>query len=217
MIKSISYRLAFFTVIAVLFSGCQTFFKVVTGVSSTMEYQMKNPERLKYYQPYLEADNISIYTLKNPEEFCKNINYFGSQLGNVYFEDTENNEYYVVNCFDDIRDTFEDLNNGDISFLKCVSEEDFLPIKNYITQTSEMVVNQENQKQRKKWNVYLSWGTFMGKKLKKRTATVTKINELNYLYILDLSVDSTNKAITEKDFQTTECAEFTKEKVDYLR
>ncbi len=217
MIKNISYRLVCFMVVVLLLSGCQPFMRLATGISSEIEYTIKNQGRLKYYHPYLEADNISLYTLKNPEEFCKNINYFGRQISNVYFEDIENKQYFKVNCFDDIKSNFDDLNNGNISSLKPVLEEEFLPIKNYITQTSEMVFNQKNQKQSKKWNVYLISGTFMGNKLKKRTATITKIKELNHLYILDLSVDSTNKTFTEKDFQTKECAEFTKEKVDYLR
>ncbi|MGG5507462.1 MULTISPECIES: hypothetical protein [unclassified Myroides] len=113
---------------------------------------------------------------------------------------------------------FEDLNKGGVvSYLKSVSSEEFLPIKNYFIQNTEKVFNQENQKQAKKWNVYLASGTFMCEKLKRRTATLTKINELNYLYILDLSTDNTSQTIAEKDFQTLECATFTKEKVSYLR
>lgn len=217
MIRSISYRIVCCIVVLLLFTGCQPFMRLVTGISSNIEPAMENNKRLKHYQPYLNADNVSIYTFKNPTEWCKNINYFGGQISTIYFEDIENNKYYKVSCYDDIKDVYADLNRGDTSLLKAVLEDEFLPIKNYIVQTSEMVFNQKKQEQPKKWNVYLASGTFMGGLVKKRTVTVTKIKELNHLYILDVSVDDPNKTISEKDFQTYECAEFTKEKVDCLR
>jgi len=206
-----------FIAIAIFVCGCQPLMRMATGISSQLEYTMDNSQRLNYYHPYLEAANLSIYTLKNPEEFCKNINYFGTQISMVYFEDMANKQYYMVNCFDDIKLTFEDLNKGDLSLLKPMSEEDFAPIKNYISQSSERVFHQENQQQTKRWNVYLTSGTFMGNKLKKRTASITKIEELNQLHILDLSVDSTDKTISEHDFQTAACTALIKEKADYLR
>ncbi|MDR0229415.1 MAG: hypothetical protein LBI72_10170 [Flavobacteriaceae bacterium] len=191
--------------------------RLVTGISPNVELAMENQRRLKHYRPYLNADNISIYTFQSPNEWCKNINYFVSQISTIYFEDIENSKYYKVDCYDDIKDTFADLNRGDTSLLNTVLEEEFLPVKNYIVQTSKMVFNQQKQEQPKKWNVYLASGTFMSGLVKKRTVTVTKIKELNHLYILDVSVDDPNKTISAKDLQTHECAEFIKEKVEGLR
>lgn len=215
--KKISYKLILFLGV-IFFSGCQPFMRLVTGIDSKLEYTIDNEKRMKYYNPYLKANNISIFTFKDPEDFCKNFNFFGRLVSVVYFEDIENNKYYKVNCFDDIKNTFEEINNiENFSYFKPVSVNEFLSIKNYIIQKSERVFNKENNNQYKKWNVYLISGIFMGEKLKRRTVTLTKINELNYLYILDLTVNNTNKTITEKDFQTEECSVFTKEKVDYLR
>lgn len=200
-----------------MFASCQPLLRLATGVNAKLEYTLNNTERLKYYKPYFEADNASVYTLANSEEFCKNINYFGSQVSTVYFEDTEQRHYYTMSCFDDIRSAYEDLNNEDFSFLTPISEEVFFPIKDYITNTSLRVFNQEQVEKHKRWNVYIITGTFMGKKLRKRTAMLTEIKDLNYLYLLDLSVDTTNMVIDDEEFSSIECAKQMQQKVTSLR
>lgn len=212
MINNFVGRLFVLLLMAITISGCQTILRTVIGMRSKVEFIVENQERLKHYQPFMEVDNINIYTFKNPTEFCKYINFFLSQISTVYFEDIENNKYYKITCLDDLKDIIEDFNNGDMSYLDTVSAEEFLAIKNYITQTSERMYHQENQNQPKKWNIYLSSGTLVGGMMKKHFLAITHIKELNHLYILDLSVDDANKTITEQDFQIIECEEFIKKK-----
>ncbi len=206
MFNNSNCRMIVYFGLVIFLSGCQPMMRLITGTKSKIDVIAENKERLVYYQPYLDADNVSIYTFKSLEEICKYISYFGSQVSTVYFEDIENSQYFKISCFDDIRYIFDDMNKGeDVSYWDPVSAEDFLPIKNYIIQSSERVYYQENQSQPKKWNIYLFSGTFMGKKLRKRTATLTKIEQLNFLYILDLSIDANNNTITEQYFDIIEC------------
>ena len=127
MFSNLTYRLIVFLGLIIFFSGCQTVLMSVIGLRSKVELTVENQKRLKHYKPFMDVDNISIYTFKNPTEFCKYINFFSSQISIVYLEDIENNEYYKTNCLDDLKYTIEDLNNGkNILFRHCIRKGIFI-------------------------------------------------------------------------------------------
>lgn len=199
-------------------SGCKPIAFVFYGIKSNIDFTLYHSQRLVYYEPYFQANNVSLYCLDSPEAFCKNINYFGSIVSTVFFEDLHAQKVYQVSCLDDIRYSFEDLNQtgADPSSIP-VADSLFTSIKNYMTQQTQMVYSHHKQNLDQRWNVYVITGRFMGNRVAKRIATIGQIKELNQLYVLDLSVDNTQGLYTEQDFKSSECLSLLSQNVSYCR
>ena len=160
-------------------------------------------EVLKYYEPFLKSDKYptEVFVIKNTGESSietanKAINEFS--VPRTFIKNRENGKVYDLDCFEDTEANVNDIINGtveDYVILKDNSE--LVAFQNFIKNDKQAVLiysNNLNSTNSKKYDIYISYATFLGKKLRKRTLSVLNLNDINKIIILDLSF---NKAEDE--------------------
>ncbi|OBX24438.1 MULTISPECIES: hypothetical protein [Bizionia] len=172
------------------FQSCQSLLKSYTGIKNP-EIEISSQERLDYYQPYTESTKakVAIYSFLDVKTLQNGFNTF-KNYPNIIIKNNSTKKIYKLNCYDDLDLYIEDINNNIYTDLLELDEKDLQDISRFIENGTEIVFT-KNEITQKKWNVYLVSGTFLGKKLRKKSLSITQIKDLNQLTILDLSMTQT--------------------------
>lgn len=173
------------------FPSCNALKKVYTGIGKTEITVRDSTEVLKYYDPFLTSNNYQtkVYVLSSFKAADIAVNSFS--VPRILLENEETGNVYELDCFGDIEANITDINNGIIDdYLISNKNEDFENLKLFLNneKSSKLIFNSKEVSLSKKWNIYISYATFMGKKLRRLTLPVTKLNDINKIIILDLSV-----------------------------
>lgn len=191
--KKISY---FIIVLLTVFSfySCQTILKSYLGIKNP-QLVLSNTERLEYYQPYIENSdsNFELFVVKELDTLLNTFNKHQNYPLIFIQDSTTENEVYLLNCFDDVSYFVEDINKGDFEDIAKGKKTELSDLKSYLDINAAVTYSNYIDKNRK-WNVYVVSATFLGKKLRKRMLSVMKLQDLNKVSVLDLSVneDETN-------------------------
>lgn len=179
------------TIIILSLTSCQPILKIFLGIKEP-KIELKNSERLKYYQPFFNKNSkiTSIYSLNDTlklKEAFKDFNDFPI----VYIENLDDEKVYYINCYDDTQDKIEDINSNKLPSSIKSNDSVFIKIEKYLDKLNSKKVQEikNDELPYGKWNVYLVSGTFLGKKLRKRTLPIINLKEINSFKILDLSVN----------------------------
>lgn len=186
--KNKIYIKGFILLSLLAFTSCSPIAKIVLGIKDFKTY-VSNEERFEYYKPFLELQNgkYSVYTFKNWEGIQA---VFDSvHVPRIYVENTVTDSVYVLSCYEDIVADIEDINNDKLDMVSIANKKEFINFKNIIDTSTVLTSSEKEIKRNEKWKVYLIHGTFMGKKLRKKTLPVTSIKSLQEMLIIDTSID----------------------------
>ncbi|MCF1421790.1 hypothetical protein [Mangrovimonas futianensis] len=174
----------------IIFS-CQPIIKVITGVKNPT-ILLDNSERLKYYSPFFETHSypIKIYALKDTTALKNGFSTFKS-YPQIYLNHRKTNTTYFLNCYDDLELYIkEDINEKKYENLYQVANDSLTNLKDFIEEYSTIVYQKEHLNSNSNvWDVFIVSGTFLGNKIRRKSLPLTQIEDLNYMYILDLSIN----------------------------
>src|SRR5690606_33091030 len=172
------------------FYSCQTILKSYLGIKNP-QLVLSNTERLEYYKPYIENSdsNFELFVVKELDTLLNTFNKH-QNYPLIFIQDntTEHEDVYLLNCFDDVSYFVEDINKGDFEDIARDEKAELSDLKSYLDINAEVTYSNYIDKNRK-WNVYVVSATFLGKKLRKRMLPVMKLQDLNKVSVLDLSVN----------------------------
>lgn len=181
-------KILFLLLLFLSFASCQTLVKTYMGISNP-KMEVESNKRLKYYQPLYEGKEheTQILTVTNQDAYIKTFQTVSS-IPEIYLHNRVTDSLYVLDCFEDLKYDVEDFNNGLWHELSKPERKSYDAAKNIIKEAVQVYsVNKDVQKG--EWDVYMMYGTFMGKKLRNRLVPLTTLNGLNKMVILDVSVD----------------------------
>ncbi|SHJ05118.1 hypothetical protein SAMN04488096_107143 [Mesonia phycicola] len=184
--------------IAVIFYSCQSVFRLYTGVKNKIVIYQTNEERQAYYASFISAvneANVKVYTLKDKEldSIIGTINTLAKNMPLMYLKNTETQSLYRLSCYEDITYDIENIINDKYSWDyldKDSISNQYLNQQKYINKNFEVSFdNESKQDSVAKWDVLYVGGSFLGKKLRKRSLPAFKIEGLRNVSIVDLSVN----------------------------
>ncbi len=183
---------AFLLFIASCFSSCETAKKAFMGIGRAEVKLRPANDVIKYYEPFF-ADNshkTNLYVIANYDASNKALKSF--KFPRTFLKDRENGNVYELSCFEDVASNIQDINNNIFSeYIILKTPEDFTNLIAFIGNKAEskLIMHSGENNTSKKWEVYIAYATFLGKKLRKMTLPVTTLNNINEVTILDLSID----------------------------
>ena len=200
MMKIISFfknTTAVFIAVVIL-TSCQPVLQLFTGVKSNIEIYQTNEERQAYYAPLISAvdeANVKIYTLKDKEldSIIGTINTLAKSMPLIYLKNIESKDLYRLSCYEDINYDIENIMNE--TYKRYISkdsiEQQYLENKKIIEENFEVTnsIKPRIEGDYKKWDILYVGGSFLGKKLRKRSLPAFKIEGLSNVSIVDLSVN----------------------------
>ncbi|OYQ31954.1 hypothetical protein CHU92_15025 [Flavobacterium cyanobacteriorum] len=179
------------------FSSCETVKRTYFGMEKTEITIKPDTEVIEYYRPFLKDNEyaLKIYTLSNYDAAGKALSNIG--VPKIFIKNRKTNVIYQLDCFEDIQDNIQDINNNVIDgYITLKNEQEFKNLEAFINaaQSSKMIFFSGENNTMKTWDIYISYATFLGKKLRKLTLPVTELNDINEIIILNLSF---NKSAAE--------------------
>ena len=171
-----------------LFS-CQLTLKAFLGIKDFKQY-VSEEDRLEYYNGFIENNQYSlkIYTFKEQDSlfgFLKKQKNFPFIIVN----NLESNKKYRLSCYEDVNYDAELLNKNELTVNQDSIQDIYELINKTIKQNLKISYNKEKTVQNPKWDIYIVSGTFLGKKLQKRTLGIRKLNKINSINIIDMSME----------------------------
>lgn len=175
-----------------LFS-CQLTLKTFLGIKDFKQY-VNEEDRLEYYNGFIENNNynLKIYTFKEQDSlfsFFKKQNNFPLIIVN----NLESKEKYRLSCYEDVSYDVELLNKNEL----VVNHDSIQGIYELINKTTKqnlkITYNKEKTVQNPKWDIYIVSGTFLGNKLQNRTLEIRKLNNINTINIIDMSMEKNDE------------------------
>lgn len=173
--------------------SCQTALKLFTGFRNPNVYESRE-DRQRYYNPWLDSLEVpyEVKTLKDEDSFI----YAFESLSDFSFpmmilKSNESSLTYNIDCFEDVdysvdlinKDNFEDIEIAADSLVSLVNELS-------VNHISMMNYKNSTVAPKRRYDVTIVHGMFMGKKTRKRmTYLFENLQELNSVTILDLSID----------------------------
>lgn len=193
LITSILIGMIFFTY------SCQSLTKLYTGIKDP-EIYLSQKGRLEYYEPFFEDKDsldVEIYSITNIENLQYAFNNF-QNYPQVYLINKSENKIYGVNCYDDVSYSIEEIEEG--KFENYINEEiinDNLKIAKEILSNKSQLVYEKQRKvtsskiilDNSNWKALIVSGTFLGKKIRKKTLPILELEDLTKLKIIDLSIN----------------------------
>ena len=174
-----------------LITSCQTVLKTALGLKD-FESEISNSKRLAYYDPFVrsEVENLQLYAVADSVKLKIALFNF-KNFPHIVAEDLLNQKFYRINCYDDMEGFITNINKGELQLLKEISSETFNETKSHFD-SNQIQYSRAKPKNssRKKWDIYLVSGTFLGKKLRDRTLPITDLQNIDNLSILDLSINA---------------------------
>lgn len=188
--KKINYFIIILILTVFSFYSCQTILKSYLGIKNPQPV-LSNTERLEYYKPYIEISdsNFELFVVKELDTLLNTFNKHQS-YPLIFIQDStiEDGDVYLLNCFEDVSYSIEDINSGNLEEVPKGKKTELSDLKSYLDINTEVTYSNYIDKNRK-WNVYVVSATFLGKKLRKRMLSIMKLQDLNKVSILDLSVN----------------------------
>lgn len=175
-----------------LFS-CQLTLKTFLGIKDFKQY-VNEEDRLEYYNGFIENNNynLKIYTFKEQDSlfsFLKKQNNFPLIIVN----NLKSKEKYKLSCYEDVSYDVELLNKNEL----VVNQDSIQGIYELINKTTKqnlkITYNKEKTVQNPKWDIYIVSGTFLGNKLQNRTLEIRKLNNINTINIIDMSMEKNDE------------------------
>ncbi len=171
-----------------LFS-CQLTLKTLLGIKEFKQY-VSEEDRLEYYDGFVENNNygLRIYTFKEQDSllgFLKNLNKFPY----IVVNNLETNQKYRLSCYEDVSYDAELLNKNELVVNQDSIKHTFTLIDKTIKQNLKISYNKEYAAQNPKWDIYIVSGTFLGRKLQKRTLGIRQLNNIKTINIIDMSME----------------------------
>ncbi len=169
-------------------ASCTPMAKIIFGIKKYETY-VTNEKRVEYYKPYFETseNKVSIYAFKNWEGIQATSD--SVHIPRIFVQNIATDSVYVLSCYEDIPYDVEEINNGKYDGISKADIKEFTNLKNIIDTSAVLTSTQNVINNNGKWKVYLVNGTFMGKKLRKRTLPITTINGLQEIIVVDISID----------------------------
>ena len=193
--KKLFYLASLLIAILLCFNSCQTLARMYYGIGKGEIKVRDTTEVLKYYEPFLKSDKypIEVFVIKNTGENSietaqKAINEFS--VPRTFIKNRESGIVYDLDCFEDTEDNVNEIKNGTVEdYVVLKDNSEFISFQNFIKDDKQAALIYSNNLDgiNKKYDVYISYATFLGKKLRKRTLSVLNLNDINKIIILDLS------------------------------
>lgn len=139
-------------------------------------------------------DTTEVFVIKNTGENSidtakKAINEFS--VPRTFIKNRENGDVYDLDCFEDIENNVNDIVNGTVEdYVILRNNDELTAFQNFVNNNEQSVLIHSNKAvntNSKKYDIYISYATFLGKKLRRRTLSVLNLNDINKIIILDLS------------------------------
>ena len=176
-----------FLFLIVLYS-CQPLLKTYLGIKK-FEPVISNEDRLAYYEKFIEnQEQLSIHIFKD-----STINQISKQFDsypNIHIVDNKNGGIYRLNCFEDVAWDIQNINEGNLDDLEVEKRERFQIIDTTLTKHTQQVFSKGKINAEGRWEVYMISGTFLGKKLRKKSLPINNLKDISSFTILDLSIES---------------------------
>lgn len=174
--------------LSVCLISCSPMAKLYFGIKDPKVYE-SNENRLEYYKPFYEEEKtkVTIYTLKDTTALLTALRSF--TFPRIYIQNKTTDSIYKLTCFDDIKYDIEYINNNKLSELYPADTAEVYLLKKFITENTKLNYTANETLPEKEWDIYLVSGTFLGKKIRKRTLPISTINGLNQIKIVDLSIN----------------------------
>ncbi|WP_121665692.1 hypothetical protein [Mesonia aquimarina] len=175
-------------------TSCQPILKAVTGIRNP-KFEMTQVERMEYYQPLIaENYETKITAFANWEDLQKGFNIANaSGYPNLFIKNLETQKIYRLDCYEDLEENIEEINQQDYSYVEEKQEETeyFYKIDSLSSNSTEVVYHNLpiQPTKEKTWDVIILSGTFLGKKLRKRTLPIKNLENISSLKIIDLSIN----------------------------
>lgn len=189
----IKLKLFIATVVVLLaLSSCETAKKAYLGIGKTEVKVRPENDVIKYYEPFLIGNTYKtkLYVISNFDAADKALKDFG--FPRIFIKNRQTNIVYELNCFEDLEANIDDVNNNIFSeYITLKNPTDFTNLTAFTGDKAEskLLVYSGESDTNKTWDIYISYATFLGKKLRKLTLPVTKLKDINEVVILDLSID----------------------------
>ncbi|QTY27828.1 hypothetical protein [Flavobacterium sp. CS20] len=182
-------RISLVAILPLSLFSCQLTLKALLGIKDFNQYVTQD-NRLEYYEGFLENNDYSlkIYTFKEEDSlfsFLKKQNNFPF----IVVNNLESNQKYRISCYEDVSYDVELLNNNNLSVNQDSITNTYSFIDKTIKQNLKITYNKEKTVQNPIWDIYIVSGTFLGKKLQKRTLGITKLNNIKTINIIDMSME----------------------------
>lgn len=182
----------FLFILTSFFTSCETAKRAYLGIGKTEVKLRPASDVIKYYEPFfvVSSHKTNLYVISNYDSPNKAMTSFG--FPRTFLKDRESGTVYELNCFEDIKSNIADINNNVFSeYITLKTPEDFTNLSAFLSNKddSKLIVYSGESNTAKKWDVYITYATFLGKKLRKMTLPITTLNNINEVTILDLSID----------------------------
>lgn len=175
-----------------IYTSCESAKKAYLGIGKTEVTIRPTDEVLEYYAPLRKNDSIktNIFVISNYDSADKALKEFG--VPRIFLKNRKTGIVYELDCFEDVKASIDNLNNNiQNDDMKVKNPQEFISFTEFIItkNDSKLVASSGTGDITKKWDLYLSYATFLGKKLRRLTLPVTSLQSVNELNILDLSID----------------------------
>lgn len=182
-------KISLVLILILSFFSCQLTLKSFLGIKDFKQY-VSEEERLKYYNDFIENNDYSlkIYTFKEQDslfDFLKKLNNFPFILVN----NLESKDKYRLSCYEDVSYDVELLNENEMVVSQDSINGMYGLINKMVKQNLKITYNKEKIVQNPKWDIFIVSGTFLGNKLQKRTLEIRKLNNINTISIIDISME----------------------------
>jgi len=171
------------------FYSCQLTLKTFLGVKDFEQY-VSQTDRLKYYNGFVQNNNynLKIFTFKEQDSL---FNFLTKQTNFPFIvvKNLDTNEKYRLSCYEDVGYDAESLNKNEFTITQDKPEHTYSYMEKTITQNLKISYNKKKTVQNPKWDVYIVSGTFLGRKLQKRTLEIKKLNNIRTINIIDMSME----------------------------
>lgn len=179
-------------VLTLSFSSCESAKKAYLGIGKTEVKIRAASEVIKYYEPFLKNETFKtkVFVISNYDSSDKALKNF--RFPGIFIKNRETGAVYELDCFEDVKASIDDINNNSIeSDITVKDTQEFLRLTEFINngKDSKLITSTGESSAAKKWDVYMSYATFLGNKIRRLTLPVTTLKDVNELTILDLSID----------------------------
>ncbi len=175
--------------------SCNYLIRKHLGMDKNIDFFQGEKEIVKYYQPFTSKRNTNIYSFNSVKSFAS-IKDSISNYPLVYIENIDTKELLVINCHEDLKSTTADINNNDYKYLITQEKNKYELIKKAIEEKCYPIYAHSNNTYGN-WSVYIISGTFFGEKIKSRFFSLTNINGISEINIVNLSGKQTDESDEE--------------------
>lgn len=175
-----------------LIASCSTVSSVISG---TKKYESLTTleQRQDYYNDFLNPTK-GISQLRHYNHTDSLLLGFGKLAGTelpfLVVHDSKSDNYYDLNCFEDITADIQSLNDNNVESLKKADQNLISLTKRFMRQTVEdkRLTPSFSPDENKRYEIFYVGGLFLGNKFKKRVLPITTLNDVKSIQIVEISM-----------------------------